>query len=603
MIRLAILTLFMAMMVPIAAQTGDEHNLAIQYYRNGEYDKAAELFEKLYKKQGNTDYYYRYYYNCLIQLQDFKTLERVVKKEIKDNPTDPTYKVDMGYVISQQGNVTSAYAMYEEAIKSLGASRAEVVRLANAFNNVREYDFAVKAYEQGRKLVKDYAFSYEIAGQYRAIGNASKMLQHYLDHLVVQPQQTQNIQSLIISNIEDDEVYTEFQRILFDRIQKSPETILYNEMLIWLYLQRKDYSSAFIQSRALDKRLNEQGERIFSLSQSALAEKQYDAALKALQYLQEKGQGSPYFYYAREQQLKVKKIRITEDFNYTQENLVDLKEDYLAFLGEYGANRLKSADTRKELAHLEGYYLHNLEAAIEIMEELLATPGLPMQFLNGAKLDLGDYYLMSGDIWEATLLYSQVDKAMRDEPMGEMARFKNAKLSYYRGDFVWAQTQLNILKGATSDLISNDAIELSVFLTTHIGLDTTERPMEKFARADLLSFQNRDNEAIKVLDSIMQVFPGHDLTDDIFFLKARIALKRQNIPEAVRYLKLVEEQQSDRILMDDALFLLGTLHEENLGDLEAAMAYYERLLLEFKDSIFTVEARNRYRALRGDKLN
>ena len=141
------------------------------------------------------------------------------------------------------------------------------------------------------------------------------------------------------------------------------------------------------------------------------------------------------------------------------------------------------------LAELEALYLNDLDKAIAVLNELIQIIGVNRYILNNAKLDLGDYYLMQGGIWESTLLYSQVDKDLKEAYLGELARFKNARLSYFNGDFEWAQAQFDILKASTSKLISNDAIDLSVFITDNLGLDSIALPMELYARAELLSFQ------------------------------------------------------------------------------------------------------------------
>ena len=56
------------------------------------------------------------------------------------------------------------------------------------------------------------------------------------------------------------------------------------------------------------------------------------------------------------------------------------------------------------------------------------------------------------------------------------------------------------------------------------------------------------------------------------------------------------------ILADDALFGLADIHENQLGDPETAQGLYERLLNEFPGSLYVVEARKRFRQLRGDVL-
>lgn len=589
----------------LLGQVGPDQNLALQYYRNEEYDKAAELFEKLYKENSETDYYYRYYYNCLLKLEDYKRAEKLIKKRIKDYPGNQMYVIDLGYAYSQQGDVEGAYNQYEAAINNMPANKNDVIRVASTLSNIREYDYAVKAYERGRKIVQSYPFYNELANLYRAIGNRTKMIENYLDYIQYSPQQMSNVQNILQDYVDDDDTYREMQRLLYQRIQSNPDLVFYNEMLIWLFIQKKDFESAFIQAKALDKRNQEDGKRIFDLGLAARNEKQYDAAIEALTYLINKGQtnNNKYYFYARESILDVKKEKITNSYGYTQEELLNLKKGYTDFLSEFEFNRLKTANTIRNLAQLEAFYLHDLDTAITLLEDLISTPGINDNFISEAKLDLGDFYLLQGEVWEATLLYSQVDKKMKDEPLGEMARFKNAKLYYYLGDFTWSQSQLDVLKGSTSELIANDALELSVFITSNLGLDTTSLPMRMFARADLAMYQNRVDLAMETLDTILTQFKTNQLVDDIYFLKAKVMLKEQKYDEAINFLQMVEEQSSDRLLKDDAIFMLGKLYEEVWNDPEKAMAEYEKLLMDYKDSIFVVEARQRFRRLRGDKLN
>ena len=238
-----------------------------------------------------------------------------------------------------------------------------------------------------------------------------------------------------------------------------------------------------------------------------------------------------------------------------------------------------------------------------MLEPIVEWPSLNLTEKSRFKLDLGDYYLISGDVWEATLLYSQVDKAMKDAPLGEEARYKNAKLAYYRGDFNFAQTQLNVLKAATSELVSNDAMKLSVFITSNLGLDSVVEPMMLFAEADLFVFQNKLSEAVLTLDTLDKTFPAHQLADDILFLKSDIAIKKQNLNEAVKLLEEIRSTYSFDLLADDAIFKLAEIYQFDLKEPEKAKLCYEQIILNYKDSLYVNEARKRYRSLRGDTLN
>ncbi len=278
-----------------------------------------------------------------------------------------------------------------------------------------------------------------------------------------------------------------------------------------------------------------------------------------------------------------------------------MKKEYLDFFDLLGRNA-QTAQLMIEYATFEGFYLHNLPAAITILEELLQFGSVSPEIIATAKLSLADFYLMQGERWEASLLYSQVDKDFKEGVLGEKARYQNAKLSYYAGDFEWAQEQFKILKGATSKLISNDAIDMSVFILDNLGLDTTEVTLQIFASADLLIFQNKFDEALEKLDSIKILFPEHSLDDDVMYQKAQIFKKLRKIDEVIPLFEKIIETYKEEIKADNALFELAEIYETILSDSEKAKMLYEKLFIEYSGSSFAVEARKRFRILRGDEI-
>jgi len=371
-------------------------------------------------------------------------------------------------------------------------------------------------------------------------------------------------------------------------------------MLIWVFMQQGDFENALRQATALDKRQSENGNRIYRLAQTAIREKDYDAGISAYNYIiRDKGIDCPYYIDSKRYILAAKRDKLVEGYKYTREELVELEAEYEDFLNEFGRS-YNTATIMQEMAELEAFYLNDLDKAIAILDVVINMPRLSRIAVAEAKIDLGDYYLMQDEVWESTLLYSQVDKEMKDAPLGEMARYKNAKLSYYKGDFEWAQDQLDILKGSTSELISNDAISLSVFILEHYALDTTARPMAMFSKADLLTFQNKFNESIVVMDSIMVQYKEHGLGDDILYVKSEISYKKRDYAQAIELLKRIPEEFKDGILVDNAIFKMAEIYEQRLGDSKKAMELYEKILFDHPGSLFTVEARKRFRKLRGD---
>ncbi len=254
------------------------------------------------------------------------------------------------------------------------------------------------------------------------------------------------------------------------------------------------------------------------------------------------------------------------------------------------------------MAELEALYLNDLEKATSILQRIVELNGVNENVRAEAKLSLADYFLMQGEVWESTLLYSQVDKQFKEDLLGHEARFRNARLSYFRGDFEWAQSQFDVLKASTSRLIANDALDLSVFILDNLGLDTTTTALQTYADAELLVFQNRFDEAFTTLDELVKAFPGHDLEDDVVYLRGRIFQKRRMYNEAAAQYRLIVDNYPKSIRLDNALFALAGLYEHQLGDTEKAQELYETLFIDYSNSILAVEARKKYRELRGDAV-
>ena len=584
------------------ANTAQKARLCLEYYKSGEFEKAAECFKDIHERDRAQDFYYERYLGCLMELENYEEADKVVKKAIKAAPEKVERYVDYGTIFERQGKQEDANEQYEKAIKLLPAGQQQILKLSNSFAQRKQYDYAIETFDKGEKLLKEKnLFAYEKGNVYRLKGDAPNMVSCYLDALIFLPNRMTNIQAFFQRYLPElTGSYEELKKQLFARNQKEPNNSLYPELLIWVFMQEGDYESAFLQAKALDKRLNDNGSRIYKLAETAVNEKEYDAAIIAFEYItKEKGPSCIYYVDAKQRLLNTKRTRLTMGYAYTQEDLTQLEAEYLSFLDEFGRSRKTSA-IMQELADLEALYLNDLEKAVKIMEEVIAIPLMQRNDLAEAKLKLGDLYLMKSEIWEATLLYSQVDKEMKDAPLGEMARYKNAKLSYYKGDFEWAQDQLDVLKGSTSELISNDAIDVSVFIMEHYNLDTTARTMRLFAEADLLIFQNRFEEAFHQMDSINILYKGHGLGDDVLMAKAKVYIKKRQFETAIEQMEQILEKFPDGILVDNALFKMAELYEEQLKNPEKAMQLYEKILMDHMGSTFTVEARKRFRRLRGD---
>ncbi|MFN8282242.1 MAG: tetratricopeptide repeat protein [Chitinophagales bacterium] len=581
------------------AQDGDyDAFLARQFLQNGEYAKAAEYFEDLVKT--NPEEYYQEYLNLLIQLKEFDKAEKTIKTLYKQNDENPMYLLDLGNLYALQNRNDDAEKQFNKTIKELKPDRYNINQIAEKFIQINQVDFAQKTYLKGKDILKDKgAFNLEMANLYLLKNDFTSMMHAYLDEAPYRENDLSVIETGLQKAMKDEKQKDALEKELLKRTQTNKTQYVYQDLLVWLYMQRNDFDGALLQAKSLDMLRNEDGENVMRIAKTATIQKDYDVAIKGYQYVVDKGAKFRNYVEANFELINVKRDKLVNSLNYKKEDLLSLKQTYQNFIRDYN-NEYTSVNATLELAQLEALYIHEIDTAIFLLTPIVENPRTYKDLLAKAKLYLGDYYLIDDQPWESILLYTQVEKEQKGNPLGEDAKFRNAKLAYYKGDFEWSQTQLKILKASTSELISNDAIDLSVFILDNLNSDSIDYPMLKFAKADLLRYQNKLDEAEDTLNEIAKNYVGSSLEDDILFLKYKIEKDRQHYDKAMSYLQKIADNYATDILGDNAIFYLAELYQNYLKDDEKAKAMYEKIILEYKDSTFVIEARKRYRKLRGD---
>lgn len=598
-----LMTIGLIIVVFIGAIAQKEAKLAQYYYQSGEYEKSANLYKKLSDQQGFNDYYFNRYIESLLAIEAYDDAQNAISSQLKKMPQVVQLYVALGNIYERQADIAKADKTFLLAIDKLPAHRGQINSLGNSFVRLNKFDLALKVYEKGTALLKDETlFAYNLSDLYRRKGETEQMIHYYLQSQMADINRIASAQNHFTRYLNGKEDYDILRTKLYESLQNNRENLFFPEMIQWVFIQNKEYSKALRQARALDMRLEENGSRVYNMAQIAANDQDYDTAISAYQYIVDsKGPASSYYIESKKELLNTKRKKIIQNPSYSKDDLLDLKQEYISFLDEFGRDN-RTALIIKELADLEALYLNNIDEAISILNSMIEFNGLNKFIKANAKLSLADYYLINNEIWESTLLYSQVDKEFREGFLGENARFKNAKLSYYIGDFEWAQEQFNILKSSTSKLISNDAIELSVFIMDNANLDTTYLPMELYAQAELLVFQNKFEAAKSKLDQISLQFPNHTLQDDVLYAKAQIDLNLKKYDSAETYYKQVIEKHPEEIRCDNAIFELAEMYENTLARPEEAKELYLRLFIDYSDSTFAIEARKRYRRLRGDEI-
>lgn len=582
-------------------QEQDDIRLANQYYEQGEVEKALSMYEELVKNSENIPFIHQNYLELLISKQAYKEAEKYLERQVKSRSGSEIYQIDLARLYETQGVLKKATKLYEEIIEAAAGNSYKTSILAQLFFDRRMYEKALQTYSRAREVQKDEsgAYALQMANIYYAMGEKDKMISEYFRYIEQNPRNMEYVKNMLQASLSDQADLETFKRILFEKVQKNPDNLHFSDLLIWVNVQQKNFYGAFVQARAIQKRLKTGASELIDLGIIALDNKAYAEAIQIFEYIADEFRQGNAYHVARRLVIKAREELVKNTYPVDKAEIVKLVKDYEQLVKEIGINST-SLEALNSKAMLHAFYLNQKDSAINILKTIVAAPGVDEDLRAQSKLAMGDIYLLAGEPWEATLLYSQVEKAHNDSPLGYEAKLKNARLSYYKGEFALAQGHLDVLKEATTREIANDAMALSMNIKTNSVLDTTDHALKRYADAELLLFQNDKEAAMQLLDSLLNEFKGHSLTDDVLNLQAKISLEQGNYALAVEKLSVITENWSKDVLGDDAFYQRARIYEEYLDNKEQAMEYYREFLTLYPGSIYVSDARKRFRTLRGD---
>lgn len=569
--------------------------LAYNYYRTGEYEKAIVEFEKLFERNNNNRTYLDFLITSYQETEQFYKAETLIKQQQQKFPKQYYLKVKLGYNYQLQNNQEQADKLYQDAIGEVIKNPNTARLTGKAFQDAYMLDRAVSVYTTAMKKNPKLNFNLYLAKIYGEQLEITKMYNAYLDMVDANPSYYATIQRYVGAFINEDaenENNILFKQAVLKRLQDNPKDD-WNNLLSWLYMQQKDYFKALIQEKAVYKRSNNGLLRIFELASIAFNDKDYDTANDAYNYILENSNNLVERIKAEEQLVKIAITNISSN-----EDKEKIKDKFNTLFETYG----KSTTTiplQLVQADFLTFQLNQPKEAIKILNQAEKYAS-SIYHKAEIKLKLADILVFTGKFNQALIYYTQVQTNVRSSEIAQRARLKVAKTSYYKGDFDWAKTQLRVLKSATSKLISNDALELNLLIGDNITNDSVRTALKLYAKADLLAFQNKNKQAIDTLSFLLKKFKGHPVEDEALFKQAQLYTKVKNYAFAENDYKKILALKEKGILVDDTLFALAELYQNKLDVPEKAKEAYKKIIFKYPSSIYLVDARKRYRKLRGD---
>ena len=568
-------------------------SLAESYFREGEYEKASQIYESLEKNNPFNTRYLKRLITCYQETSNYEKAADLLQKKLLNNPSQQYLRIEIGYNFDRQQKTALAKKEYDFAIDAITSDPSLGGIMGRMFQQNNLLDYAIEAYSKTMRLYKNASYEFQIAQIYGEKGEFEKMFDSYTQLIDKDENYLGGVQRFTSRYINEDATNSNniaFKKSLLKKSISNPKNV-WNELLSWLFTKQKEYGKAFIQEKALFNRDPAYIETVFRLAKIAFENNDITTAKKCFDFILEK---TNFIEEKLTAELYLLKIAVKT----TDKNSASLFEKTLQ---KYGVNR-NSLEIQLEFADYLTFKINNPSKAIEVLEKalLLSTS----KFKNARiKLKLGEVLVFTGRFNKALLYFSQVQTQLKNHPLSQQARFKVAQTSYFKGDFKWAKSQLKILKGSTTQLIANDAVDLFLVISDNEPKDSIPSGLIDFAKADLLAYQNKNTEAIAIYSAMAQKYQGQNIEDDVLFNQAALYLKENQYENTISNLLKIISINAEGILVDDSYYLLAEVYKNKIKDTEKASEYYQKIIFEKPSSIYLVDARKKYREIRGDIIN
>lgn len=580
-----------------SASFGQNTVLADTFFERGNYSKALIAYQKALQKQPHRNDLFMKVVKCHQELEQFKNAEKELLQKLQNARQQPQLYVELGYNYTLQKDSINARNAYSKAIQTLDTNTNLARAIGLTFEKYNLLDDAEATYNKASSLNEHLNFDFQLANIYGQQNNIEKMFDSYLKLIKKNNSIIATVQNLIAKFLTDDPQSPNnllLKKVLLKKLQSAPETF-WNEQLSWLFVQQKEFSKAFTQEKAIFKREEESLDRIFELGIVAKQNHDLEAAQTIFEFIEQQ---------PLEINTRIKVIAFLLDMKQktsTKTQYPSLAKEYKKIIDSFGVNN-KTIEIQLAYVDFLAFKQHDIPTALSFLK---TNEKQPLSRFEKAtyQMKMGDILVADSKFNQALINYSKIQRHLKNNVLSQEARFKVAKTSYYKGDFDWALQQLSVLKTASSQLIANDALDLHLLINDHINEDSLHVALKKYAKADLLSFQNKTTEAITVLTSILNQHPVNKIVDDALFLQGKLFENQKEYNKAKSNYERIINTLKDSVFIDDALFRLANLHLTKFNDKEKASEYFEAILFNHADSIHYIEAQKMYRQLRGDTLN
>ena len=597
-----ILTIFLFTFSILAQQNSFDQNqlmLAEGYEQKGDLTKAVEILETLNKKDPGNIQYFNKLNTLYLQLKKYDESVKIINSRISINPQDISLYGMLGSTYYTSGDRTKAYQVWDDTIDKFKTNQMALRIISNFVIDRRDFEKAIEYLNRGKESSQDpFLYSYDLGELYQITMRYREAASEYCDLIKANPSQYQQIENKILSYSNKPNALDE----TIDVVEKyESDNISFSYLLARLYIEKKNYDSAFDIYKQIDKKQNTKGSDLFSFGEFVYRDGEYKTASEVYKFLIDN--------YKDEQNTPLAKLgyaKTQEALFILQYNLSNPEWKPYSSLQKIDGNEINPVieayeEIIKTYTHsevgieanirigiLQLYYNNNESEAEKYFKHITETYSTS-KFASLAFIELGNISLKQAKLDAAEKSFQSVIKLSRANAEDKsFANYQLARIFSFRNDFESARKNLLSVMGNLKDNIANDAIELSILLNT---AKNDSSNLSLYCSAEFLAEQKRFNEAKDLylqLSQNQQAFVFHSIAK---LRVAEMVIALNDYQNAIANLSLLVDEAEKNIYVDKALYLQGQIYQYGLKDSVKAVESYESLLAKFPRSLYLDKAR------------
>jgi tetratricopeptide (TPR) repeat protein len=603
MVKKVYLIFFILSCAGYCQYSNDEYNrylLGENYEQSGYPDKAKDIYEDLYRRNASNEQYFNSLNRIYILLKQYDSSVKLLEQKLTEIPQDINLYGLLGSTYYLMGNENKAYSIWEEGVDKKPQSQMNYQLIANYAIERRDFDKAIDFLKRGKKISDNpLMISFDLANLYSLTMRFKEAAEEYLSILMRNPDQFPAIQSRLLAYINKvNALQTTID--VFEK-KRDEDNINMSKLLGTLYLQGKMYEKAYDIYKEIDSKIKSNGIELLNFAQILYNERQYELGVKVFGDIIKRYPSSPIISSAKLGYAETLEANLDNDkegennwkpFSFNRAGDPQKVNEIISTFNEIVKIYPHTEPANEALLRigmLKTKRLNDVEGAKETFLKLISD-GTNSKFAISSIEELGNIYLQEGNLDKSKDMFQKlIENNSIPEEEKNYARYRDAKICFYEGNFAKGRELLNKIIGNYKDNNSNDALELSLLLNTMVN-DSSNLVI--FAEAELLTDQKKFSLArdkFLIISLNQQAFALQGLA------KLRVAemdIAVANYESSLKVLQEVVDEKEKNIYSDKALYLQGNIYQFAKKDKLKAIETYESLLAKFPNSIYLDDARD-----------